>query len=168
VIGKGITGGYLPMAATVANRRVYDAFLGEDLGERTLYHGHSYSGNALASAVGLAHLELFDSLEVLGNVAARSAQLDELLRERVAVLPGVAQIRQHGLMVGVELDPHVGASRWGRRVTAESVRRGVLIRPLGDVVVLMPILTSTAEEIERIVSVLAESITAVAGSGPST
>ena len=168
VIGKGITGGYLPMAATVANRRVYDAFLGEDLGERTLYHGHSYSGNALASAVGLAHLELFDSLEVLGNVAARSAQLDELLRERVAVLPGVAQIRQHGLMVGVELDPPVGASRWGRRVTAESVRRGVLIRPLGDVVVLMPILTSTAEEIERIVSVLAESITAVAGSETST
>lgn len=161
-IGKGITGGYLAMAATVANRRVYDAFLGEDLGERTLYHGHSYSGNALAAAVGLAHLELFESLAVLDNVTARAAQLDELLMTRIAPLDAVAHVRQQGLMVGIELDPPIGASRWGRKVTAESVRRGVLIRPLGDVIVLMPILTSTAEEIERIVSVLAESIIAVA------
>ncbi|CAN5429692.1 adenosylmethionine--8-amino-7-oxononanoate transaminase [soil metagenome] len=160
-IGKGITGGYLAMAATVANDRVYDAFLGEDLSERTLYHGHSYSGNALAAAVGLAHLQLFEALDVLGNVVARSAQLAELLMTQVAPLPGVATVRQHGLMVGVELDPPIGAERWGRKVTAESVARGVLIRPLGDVVVLMPILTSTVDEIERIVSVLAESIIAV-------
>ena len=166
-IGKGITGGYLAMAATVANRRVYDAFLGEDLGERTLYHGHSYSGNALASAVGLAHLELFESLDVLPNVTARAAQLDELLMTRVAPLPGVAAVRQHGLMVGIELDPPDGATRWGRKVTAESVRRGVLIRPLGDVVVLMPILTTTAEEIERIVEVLVGSIVAVHAAEPA-
>ena len=166
-IGKGITGGYLAMAATVANRRVYDAFLGEDLGERTLYHGHSYSGNALASAVGLAHLELFESLDVLSNVTARAAQLDELLMTRVAPLPGVAAVRQHGLMVGIELDPPDGATRWGRKVTAESVCRGVLIRPLGDVVVLMPILTTTAEEIERIVEVLVGSIVAVHAAEPA-
>ncbi len=162
-IGKGITGGYLPMAATVAAPRVYEAFLGEDLGERTLYHGHSYSGNALAAAVGHAHLELFESLDVLANVRARSEQLAALLDAQVVGRDGVADVRQQGLMVGVELEPPEGAERWGRRVCAEAVRRGVLLRPLGDVVVLMPILTSTPDEIDRIVDVLAASIDAVVG-----
>lgn len=160
-IGKGITGGYLAMAATVANDRVYQQFLGEDLGERTLYHGHSYSGNALAAAVGLRHLELFDEWDVLANVNARAAELTELLDDHVVDLPEVTAIRQQGLMVGIELSPPPGARRWGRRVSAACVERGVLIRPLGDVIVLMPILTSTTAEIERIVSVVAESITTV-------
>ena len=164
-IGKGITGGYLALAATVANDRVYDAFLGEDLSERTLYHGHSYSGNALAAAVGLAHLELFGRLGVLSNVAERSAQLETLLRTRIEPLAEVAEVRQQGLMVGVELAPPPGATRWGRRVCAGAVERGVLLRPLGDVVVLMPILTSTAEEIERIVDALEASILDIGGAG---
>ena len=100
---------------------------------------------------------------MLGNVRARAAQLTELLDDHVADLPEVGAIRQQGLMVGIELAPPPGASRWGRRVSAECVRRGVLIRPLGDVVVLMPILTSTPDEIDRIVSVVAESIRAVGG-----
>jgi adenosylmethionine-8-amino-7-oxononanoate aminotransferase len=157
-IGKGLTGGYLPMAATVASRRVYDAFLGPDLSERTLYHGHSYSGNALAAAVALRHLRLFDELEVLANVAARGEQLEALLASRVAGHDGVADVRQKGLMVGIELAPPADGLRWGRRVAAGCVRRGVLIRPLGDVVVLMPILTSTPDEIERIVATVAEAI----------
>ncbi len=165
-IGKGITGGYLALAATVANDRVYDAFLGEDLSEATLYHGHSYSGNALAAAVGLAHLELFLGSRVLDNVVERAAQLDELLLSRIAPLPEVAEVRQQGLMVGVELAPPPGAQRWGRKVCAGAVDRGVLLRPLGDVVVLMPILTSTAEEIERIVDVLDASIRAVGSADP--
>ena len=165
-LGKGITGGYLAMAATVANDRVYRQFLGEDLGARTLYHGHSYSGNALAAAVALAHLQLFDDWDVLANVVARAAQVTELLDDLVADLPEVGAVRQQGLMVGIELAPPPGATRWGRRVSAECVRRGVLIRPLGDVVVLMPILTSTEDEIERIVTVVAESITAV-GADPA-
>jgi adenosylmethionine-8-amino-7-oxononanoate aminotransferase len=157
-LGKGITGGYLPMSATVANRRVYDAFLGEDLGPRTLYHGHSYSGNALAAAVALRHLRLVDELDVLANVQARADQLAGLLAARIEKLGAVAEVRQQGLMVGVELAPPGEGLRWGRKVCAAAVARGVLLRPLGDVVVLMPILTSTAEEIERIVDVLAESI----------
>jgi adenosylmethionine-8-amino-7-oxononanoate aminotransferase len=161
VVGKGITGGYLPLSATAANRRVYDAFLGPDLSELTFYHGHSYSGNALACAVALRHLELLDEWEVLANVQARAEQLGRLLAERIAPLPGVAAVRHRGLMVGVELDPPAEGLRWGRRVCAEAVRRGVLLRPLGDVVVLMPMLTSTGEEIARIVSVLAEAIPAV-------
>jgi adenosylmethionine-8-amino-7-oxononanoate aminotransferase len=161
-LGKGITGGYLPMSATVASKRVYDAFLGEDLGPRTLYHGHSYSGNALAAAVALRHLQLFDELDVLANVRARAAQLAELLAASIEPLAGVAAVRQQGLMVGVELAPPADGLRWGRRVCAEAVARGVLLRPLGDVIVLMPILTSTADEVERIVATLAEAITAVA------
>ncbi len=157
-LGKGLTGGYLPMSATVASGRVYGAFLGEDLSERTLYHGHSFSGNALAAAVARRHLELVEEWDVLVNVRARSAQLRELLDAHVAGLPAVAEVRQCGLMTGIELAPPQDDLRWGRRVSAACVRRGVLIRPLGDVVVIMPPLTTTADEIERIVSVMAEAI----------
>jgi adenosylmethionine-8-amino-7-oxononanoate transaminase len=154
-IGKGMTGGYLPLSATVANRRVFEAFLGEDLGPKTLYHGHSYSGNALASAVALKHLELLESWDVLANVRARSAQLGSRLEAFIAPLPAVAEIRLRGLMCGVELE---AGDRRGRRVCAAAVRRGVLLRPLGDVVVIMPPLTITSDEIERIVRVLHESL----------
>lgn len=161
-IGKGITGGYVAMAATVANQRVYGAFLGADLGPKTFYHGHSYSGNALAAAIGLRHLELLDEWDVLANVRDRAAQLGDLLDQRVAALDGVGAVRRAGLMAGIELAPPPGAERWGRKVSAECVRHGVLIRPLGDVVIIMPILTSTAEEIERIVDTMAEAISTVA------
>jgi len=163
-IGKGLTGGYLAMAATVASRRVYQAFLGPDLSEMTLYHGHSFSGNALAAAVALRHLQLFDELEVLPNVRARASQLQQALAAMRVDRPAIGDIRQRGLMVGVEMHPPADDLRWGRRICAAAVRRGVLLRPLGDVVVLMPILTTTAEEIERIVSVLGEAIDEVCGS----
>ncbi|MCU1498507.1 MAG: adenosylmethionine-8-amino-7-oxononanoate transaminase [Acidimicrobiales bacterium] len=158
VLGKGITGGYLPLSATVASERVWRAFLGPDLSERTFYHGHSYSGNALAAAVALRHLELVDEWDVLANVRARAQQLSIALDERVLPLGAVAGVRQQGLMVGVELAPPAEGLRWGRRVTAACIDRGVLIRPLGDVMVLMPPLTTTAEEIDRLVDVLAEAI----------
>jgi adenosylmethionine-8-amino-7-oxononanoate aminotransferase len=157
-IGKGLTGGYLAMAATAVNRRVYDAFLGPDLSELTLYHGHSYSGNALAAAVALRHLQLIDEWNVLTNVRARGDQLGALLRAKVEPLPAVHEVRRQGLMTGIELAPPGDGLRWGRRVSAACVRRGVLIRPLGDVVVVMPPLTITEDEIERIVTTVAEAI----------
>jgi adenosylmethionine---8-amino-7-oxononanoate aminotransferase len=166
-LGKGLTGGYLPMSATVASGPVFDAFLGPDLSERTLYHGHSYSGNALAAAVALRHLQLLDEWDVLAHVRARAEQLAGALAERVAPLGAVAEVRQRGLMAGIELAPPEEGLRWGRRVSVACVERGVLIRPLGDVIVLMPILTSTAEEIDRIVDVVAESIAEVTGAGPA-
>ena len=162
-IGKGLTAGYLPMSATVASQRVFDAFLGEDLGARTFYHGHSYSGNALAAAVARRHLELLTERDVLANVRARSAQLRTRLAERVATLDAVAEVRLQGLMGGVELAPPRDGLRWGRRVCAAAVERGVLLRPLGDVVVLMPPLTITAAEIDRIVATLVDAIAEVAG-----
>jgi adenosylmethionine-8-amino-7-oxononanoate aminotransferase len=162
-LGKGLTGGYLAMAATVASRRVYDAFLGPDLSEKTLYHGHSFSGNALAAAVALRHLELIAEWNVLDNVQARSAQLSARLTADVASRPGVKEIRQRGLMTGIELAPPADGLRWGRLVSAACVRRGVLIRPLGDVIVLMPPLTITAEEIDRIVDAVSAAIEEVSG-----
>jgi adenosylmethionine-8-amino-7-oxononanoate aminotransferase len=156
-LGKGLSGGYLPMSATAVSGRVADAFLGEDLGPRTFYHGHSFGGNALAASVALRHLQLFEEMHVLDNVVARSEQLAKRLfplRESEAV----ADVRMKGLMAGVQLAPPKEGLRWGRRVCAAAVERGVLLRPLGDVVVLMPILTSTADEIDRVVDTLEAAI----------
>jgi len=162
VLGKGITGGYLPMSATVASGRVYLAFLGdEDLGPRTFYHGHSYGGNALAAAVASRHLELLAEWNVLANVEARSEELRQLLVERIAPLAQVADVRLCGLLGGVELKPHVPA----RAVCVEAVRRGVLLRPLGQVIVLVPPLTITSEELEQIVDVLERALAAVRENG---
>jgi adenosylmethionine---8-amino-7-oxononanoate aminotransferase len=161
-LGKGITGGYLPMSATVASDDVFEAFLGADLGPETFYHGHSYGGNALAAAVALEHLRLFAEWDVLANVRDRSAQLAQRLDAEVAVRKGVKEVRQRGLMVGIELHPPQPDLRWGRRVCAETVKRGVLLRPLGDVVVLMPPLTITEDEVHRIIDALVDSLDEVA------
>ncbi len=157
-LGKGITGGYLPLSATVVSRPVYDGFLGADLGTATFYHGHSYGGNALSCAVALRHLQLLEEWDVLAHVRRVADHLGARLDATVAVLDGVAEVRRRGLMVGVELAPPEGCVRWGRRVCAGAVRRGVLLRPLGDVVVIMPPLTSTESELDRVVDVLVESI----------
>jgi len=162
-LGKGITGGYLAMSATVASGEVYGAFLGADLGPATFYHGHSYGGNALAAAVALEHLRLLESRDVLANVRARADQLASLLGERVAGRAAVRAVRQRGLMVGVELDPPEPGLRWGRRVCAGAVSRGVLLRPLGDVVVLMPPLTITEDEVIRMVDALDGALDEVTG-----
>jgi len=157
ILGKGITGGYLPMSVTVASGRIYLAFLGEDLGPRTFYHGHSYGGNALAAAVASRHLELLAEWNVLANVEARSEELRQLLAERIAPLAQVADVRLCGLLGGVELKPQVPA----RAVCSEAVRRGVLLRPLGQVIALVPPLTITSEELEQIIGVLEQALAAV-------
>jgi adenosylmethionine-8-amino-7-oxononanoate aminotransferase len=163
-LGKGITGGYLALSATVASGRVFDGFLGADLGPRTLYHGHSYGGNALAAAVALRHLELIEAWDVLANVRARSDELRALLHDRVASKPAVREVRLCGLMGGIELAPPGEGLRYGRRVSAAATDRGVLLRPLGDVVVVMPPLTITSPELHRIVDTLARAIDEVASS----
>lgn len=161
-LGKGITAGYLPMSATVAARHVFGSFLGPDLSDKTFYHGHSYGGNALAAAVALRHLSLIEERNVLDNVVCRGVQLGDALAD-LSSRADVSAIRRCGLMAGVELAPPEG-ERWGRSVCAAAVRRGVLLRPLGEVVTIVPPLTITADEIERIVAVLTASIEEVAGS----
>ena len=157
-LGKGLTAGYLPMSVTAASGRVFAAFLGDDLGERTLYHGHSFGGNALAAAVALRHLELIDAWDVLANVRERSQELEGLLHDRVAAKPQVRDVRLRGLMGAVELAPPADGLKWGRRVSAAAVERGVLLRSIGDNVTLMPPLTITSTELHRMVHALSEAI----------
>ena len=137
---------------------MYAAFLGDDLGGRTLYHGHSFGGNALAAAVALRHLELIEAWDVLENVRERSDELAGLLHDRIAAKPAVREVRLRGLMGAVELAPPEGGLKWARRVSAGAVERGVLLRSIGDNVTLMPPLTITSEEIHRIVHVLGDAI----------
>jgi adenosylmethionine-8-amino-7-oxononanoate aminotransferase len=139
----------------VVSAEVFDAFRGEDLGTATFYHGHSYGGNALGCAVALRHLQLLDEWMVLDHVTDMAEHLGSRLDGTIVGRPGVGEVRRRGLMVGVELAPPDGGVRWGRRVCAAAVRHGVLLRPLGDVVVIMPPLTSTADELDRVVDVLA-------------
>lgn len=158
-IGKGIAGGYLPMSATVAAGRVFDQFLGPDLSDRTLYHGHSFGGNALAAAVALRHLALFDEWDILANVSARSAQLKARLAE-VQLLSIVRETRIAGLMAGVELVAAPGERR-ARRICMAMVDRGVLTRSLGDVITIVPPLTITVDEIDLIVDTLLAAVAEV-------
>lgn len=160
-LGKGITGGYLPMSATVAAGHVYQAFLGADLSSNTLYHGHSYGGNALAAAVALRHLGLIQSTQVLSNVRARSAQLQSALIDLIQPHRSVKEIRTAGLMAAVELDASHDPLL-ARRTCRAMVRRGVLSRSMGSVITLVPPLTITEEEIRTIVAVLHAALLEVA------
>lgn len=161
-LGKGITGGYLPMSATAASRRVFDAFIGPDLSDRTFYHGHSYGGNALAAAVALRHLQLFSERNVLANVHARSTQLRTALDALAHGTPSISSVRLIGLMGAVEISEAAGGARAARRICAAMVGRGVLTRSLGNVVTLVPPLTITAAQIERIVDALTAAIEEIA------
>jgi adenosylmethionine-8-amino-7-oxononanoate aminotransferase len=143
-LAKGLTGGYLPLAATLVTDDIYSAFLGAPHEGRTFFHGHTYTGNPLACAAALASLDLFEKNSVLVNVRANADRLSRRLRE-LADHPHVGEIRQKGIMVGIELvqerttkAPFPAARRTGHLVTLAARKRGVVIRPLGDVVVLMP------------------------------
>lgn len=163
-LAKGLTGGYLPMAATLTTPEVFRAFLGpyEDL--KTFYHGHSYTGNQLGAAAALASLDLLQNTESV----RRRAQLQKSLRrelERLWALPAVGDIRQVGLIAGIELvrdwrtrQPFELRDRAGMKVCAAMARRGVLTRPVGDVIVLMPPYCTTAAQAHRMVAALREAI----------
>jgi adenosylmethionine-8-amino-7-oxononanoate aminotransferase len=165
-VGKGISGGYLPLAATLATDEVFDAFLGPYEDFVTFFHGHTYTGNPLACAAGLASLELFVRERTLENVEARARQLAEGLARDVAGLEHVGDLRQRGLMVGIELvpdrrrwpDPYPPAARIGQRVCEAVRRRGVILRPLGNVIVLMPPLAVSADQVALLVDATAAAI----------
>jgi adenosylmethionine-8-amino-7-oxononanoate aminotransferase len=152
-VAKGITGGYLPLAATLTTREIYDAFLGERSEQKQLFHGHTYTGNPLACAAALASLELFETEDVLARVRSRADHLAEAL-DALSGRPEVREIRQRGLMVGIELSVE-GA---GYEVCAGARRHGVIIRPLGDVVVLMPPLAITELELDALVAAVATAL----------
>ncbi len=157
-VAKGLTGGYMPLAATLASERIYEAFLGDHEELRTFFHGHTYTGNPLACAAALATLDVFERERTLEALQAKIALLHELLDELVAPLPGVREIRRRGLMVGIELHEFPLEARMGHQVTLAARRRGAVIRPLGDVVVLMPPLAISPDEISHLVQIAAASV----------
>jgi adenosylmethionine-8-amino-7-oxononanoate aminotransferase len=157
-VGKGITGGYLPLAATLASERIYEGFLGAADEQRTFFHGHTYTGNPLACAAAVAALELFETEHTLEALQPKIELLSRLLAQRVSILPGVAEVRQRGFMVGIELIEQPAADRVGHQVTLAARRRGAVIRPLGDVVVLMPPLAISEADLRRLVAITAASI----------
>jgi adenosylmethionine-8-amino-7-oxononanoate aminotransferase len=157
-VAKGLTGGYLPLAATLATERIYAGFLGEHEDLRTFFHGHTYTGNPLACAAALATLGLFDQERTLERLAPKIDLLAELLDHEVAPLPAVAEIRRRGFMVGIELDGFGPELRMGHQVTLAARRAGAIVRPLGDVVVLMPPLAISEAELERLVEITAGAI----------
>jgi len=168
-LAKGLTGGYLPMAATLTTQAVFDAFLGEYEEFKTFFHGHSFTGNQLGAAAGLASLEL---LAGAASVKARARLEEDLRRELKSLwsLPNVGDVRQVGLVAGVELvrdwrtrEPFALAERAGIRVCEAMARRGVLTRPIGSVVVLMPPYCTTAAQVRRMVGALHEAVEEVLG-----
>ena len=164
-VAKGLSGGYLPVAATLVTDEIHRAFLGEYGEYKTFFHGHTYTGNALACAAACASLDIFERERVLDSLPPKIDLLKERLREEVVGLPHVGEVRQCGLMIGIELiddcetrRPYQVTLRMGAQVTQDIRSHGVILRPLGDVVVMMPPLSITAEQIGHLVSASAQSI----------
>lgn len=166
-VAKGLTGGYLPLAATLTTEALYEGFLGAHEQYRTFFHGHTYTGNPLACAAALATLDVFATEDTLTRLAPKLELLGELLATHVEPLPAVGEIRRRGFMVGIELAGFPPAVRTGHRVTLEARARGAIVRPLGDVVVLMPPLAIGPDELRRLVAITAEAIAAATGAGVS-
>jgi adenosylmethionine-8-amino-7-oxononanoate aminotransferase len=167
-LGKGITGGYLPLAATLTTEEIFSAFLGEYKEFKTFFHGHTYTGNPLGCAVALASLERFEHENIIERMQPRIAYLKRRLKRDFLPLANVADVRQWGFMVGVELVEdkndrrnYAPEKRTGHKVILEARRRGVMIRPLGDVIILMPPLTIADEELEMLLNVTRDAIQAV-------
>ena len=157
-LAKGLTGGYLPLAATLTNERIFNAFLGDPAEGRTFFHGHTYTGNALGAVAALATLDILTD-GVLDTLPDRVSDLSRRLEPLVAH-PAVDDIRQFGLAVGIELRAD-DITRCGMAVCHAAAARGVFMRPLGDVLVLMPPLTITDSELDTLFSVIHQSINAV-------
>lgn len=164
-LAKGISGGYLPLAATLVTEEIYQAFLGPG---RTFYHGHTYTGNALACAAALANLDIFEQEQTLEKLQPRIEQLRQGLA-RLRALPIVADTRQCGFVAGIELArqknrqmPFLADQKVGVRVIKEARKRGVILRPLSDVIVLMPPLAISEQELAELLRVTGEAILTVA------
>jgi len=163
-LGKRLTGGYLPLAATMATREIFDAFCGEIEEGKTFYHGHTFTGNALACAAAVASLDLIESTDLIAHLPAKA----ELIASRLTALadhPNVGDVRQCGMMAGIELVENRGqrtpfdpARRIAADVCLAARNRGVILRPLGDVIVLMPAPAMDTETLERLLTATVETI----------
>jgi len=166
-ISKGLTGGYMPLAATVTTDEIYQAFLGNYEEFKSFFHGHSYTGNPLGCALALANLQVFRTEKTLSHLRPKITALKNLLRP-LEKLNHIGDIRQQGFMAGIELvqdrstkAPFPLAARIGHKVAMEARRRGLLLRPIGNVIILVPPLSTSLPELRRMVEILGEAIEAV-------
>lgn len=163
-IAKGLTGGYLPLAATLATHEIWQAFLGTYAQGKTFFHGHTYGGNPLGAAVALATLDVFEEEQTLARLPEKIARLAQHL-QRIADRPHVGDVRQCGLIGAVELvrdrvtkEPYPWTDRRGTRVCSHARTQGVLLRPLGNILVIMPPLAITLAELDRICTAVEQGI----------
>lgn len=170
-VAKGLTGGYMPLAATLVTQEIYDAFLGEYREFKTFFHGHSYTGNQLGCAAALANLKIFEKEGILKKLKPKIEAMARFLKP-IKDHPHVGEVRQIGLIAAVELvkdrstkEPYPLEERWGYRVAREALKRGVILRPLGNVVPLLPPLSVTIPQLKKMVSILNESIRTVTQKG---
>jgi adenosylmethionine-8-amino-7-oxononanoate aminotransferase len=168
-LSKGITGGYLPLAATLTTQKIYDAFLGDYSEFKTFFHGHSYTGNPLGCAAAIANLGIFEKEAVLKKLKPKIS----FFKKQMAPWKRwkhVGEIRQTGMMIGIELvldkkekTPYPLTWRIGKKVCDEAKRNGVLLRPLGNIIVLMPPLSITQSEIKKLTEVVGVAIHKITG-----
>jgi adenosylmethionine---8-amino-7-oxononanoate aminotransferase len=170
-LAKGITGGYLPLAATLATETIYEGFLGEPEEGKTFFHGHTYTGNPLAARAALAALDLFEKDRTLETLPDKIRCLEQGLRP-LRALDHVGDVRQCGFLAGIELvedrdtrRPFPAGKRVGMRVAMEARRHGLILRPLGDVMVIMPPLILSLEEIDRMMEITCTCIREITESG---
>ena len=168
-LAKGLTGGYLPLSATLTTEEVYSAFHASAAEGKTFYHGHTFAGNPLGSAVALASLDVFDEERTLDSLVPKIARLSDRLA-RLVPWPNVGDVRQKGLMGAIELVEDKASktsfpweSQVGARICRDARSRGLLIRPLGDVIVIMPPLMITIEELDTMMDAIEASIAAILG-----
>jgi adenosylmethionine-8-amino-7-oxononanoate aminotransferase len=164
-LGKGITGGYMPLAATLTTEAVFEAFLAPYEEFKAFFHGHTYTGNPLACAVAVASLDIFERDAVLPHVSQLAARLRRRLERDFETLRHVGDIRQWGLMVGIELvedratrRPYSPAARIGARVIEALRRHGIILRPLGNVIILMPTLSISEPQLDTLCDATREAI----------
>jgi adenosylmethionine-8-amino-7-oxononanoate aminotransferase len=165
-VAKGISAGYLPLAATLTTEEIYEGFLGAPSESRTFFHGHTYTGNPLACAAALASLDLFEEERTLERLQPKLALLDRLLAE-VEAMPEVAEVRHRGFMIGVDLGEHDPDLRLGHRVTLEARKRGAIVRPLGDTIVLVPPLAIDEPELRDLLEITTASIESAVATLPT-
>ncbi len=163
-VAKGLTAGYLPLAATLTTEKIYRAFLGRYDEFKAFFHGHTYTGNPLGCAAAIANLDIFRKERVLVKLKKKTRLLSELL-EPLKALEHVGEVRQRGLMAGIELVENKGTKksfppdkRTGARVCTEAIKSGLIIRPLGDTVVLMPPLSIKETELKRMAAIVERAI----------
>ena len=169
-LAKGITGGYLPLAATLTSEEIFAAFLGDYIDFKTFFHGHTYTGNPLGCAVALANLDLFQRENVIENMQPRISYLNKRLREEFLPLAHVSDVRQWGYMIGIELvedkashRSYLPEKRIGHKVIIEARKRNLMIRPLGDIIILMPPLSITDHELALLLDTVYDCIRSVTG-----